>query len=461
MPTCTQCITRGIECGYNKPIRKGRKVATQNLRRSPEQGVVTTFTAFGDQEYPNHESPTETTKHLTQQHVLDMYYDALACFTNVKAIERTELESYLNHLDSDLSYYLNSLYFSIRALCEQRCGMMDAAEESMLFSRTALGNVFYDHSNFFVVCTYCYLSLYESGCGRLKSARFYMELVKFYYSELVKENRPEKVEEMRNLNRMLSAVEMNCQHDHGILASLKKWPESFERLVGVPLPEEWRQVLTQDITLFNYKSVLNIIDMLAQLGHQLKGIHGYSEQVLKLHDMTFPLILNGLRIEILELVNCDAEIKEECALSVTRQTENELFSYAPSGVVPFVVAAAKVHLNIVKSIEKDERMHPTSCFVRSSTNDYVPILVDYFDILQKDLKALQVLSKRYKKVTLFHSELLDDITTTLHRRLLANHLDQQQEQITSALTTSSADDASLFDLPYLTSMEMKDMFTFF
>ena len=67
----------------------------------------------------------------------------------------------------------------------------------------------------------------------------------------------------------------------------------------------------------------------------------------------------------------------------------------------------------MKQIESG--MRPThSTIISSATNK--AITVDYFSILQKDLRALQVLAKRYKRLTLYHSQMMDEMEQIIRRK---------------------------------------------
>jgi len=359
--------------------------------------------------------------HLTNQQTLDMYYNVLSCFTSIPAIDRSSLEKYLSMTDNTTTLHdVNSVFYSIRALCEQHNGLLDAAEESMLLAREAVGKVFYQCSNFLVLSTYTHLSLYESGCGNSTLAKWYMNQI-HYYIEQFGTNRGN---EYRNLYRIYCCLKMNCLDDEDILCSFKKWPIEFERVSGIGFPQQWSQVLSQEVSEENYHDFLNIIDMLERLLVQPPVYN----QVPALHRLSLEVMFNTIKIDILKMVNCDQDVKEACALHITKLTESEFFPLVSQSIIKNIATVASLHLSIVNAIEKGERSHPSACCERNGDH-FIPTIVDYYEILEKDLTALRLLSTRYKKVNLFHSSLINEITRVLTHRMLFNHIGKANEEI--------------------------------
>jgi len=402
-----------VDCGYKIPSRKGRRTTGERESSQPITNVPSSSST---------NTHDETTKHLSSQQVLDMYYGLMCGFAPLKAIERIDLEHYLANAETEPSQDLNAMMFSIRALCEQRVGMMETAEESMELARKALAPIFFENMNYYVISTFVFLALYESGCGRLKTTRYYLTFVKNYIEEFSKETAPEKYEELRKLRRVLGVVELSTASDNDILSDLKRWPSSFEKYIGMPLPDELYQLLSQDVTPHNYKAFLKFVEVMGQLAQNLIKL---TDAEVRLHDFIFPLFMNGLRLEVLKKSGNEQLLMEECATMITNSTEHELFPFCPPIVVAFVASAARVHLGIVKAIERGERRNPERCLLTTHDGETIPITVDYYTILQKDQRALNVLNKKYKKVALFHGDLLEEMTTIVHQRLL-NQLGELQ-----------------------------------
>ena len=144
--------------------------------------------------------------------------------------------------------------------------------------------------------------------------------------------------------------------------------------------------------------------------------------------MVVPMIMHAMRISILSRVNKGKEIIESSALAITLLTENEQFILAPSFVVPHVVLATTIHLQIVKSIEKGERENIEPVQFPNETNMFEVELIDYYDLLGKDLRAINILASRFKKVELFHLDLMREIEEIMQRRSILLLLQQEIEK---------------------------------
>ena len=407
-------MKRGVECSYKTPGRLGR---TPRHRKETIVKPVATSSSSSSESIEE-EAPHVGIKHLGTSQVLDMFYEILCCFPDIVPISRPELEQYLNGLqkgEHSPSHELNSLLFSIRALCEQREGMHEAAEESVALTLSALSPIFDNITSFRTVSSYIYLSMYESGCGRMKSARHYLTFVKFYMQELEQENNEEKYGELRELRRVFGMLELHCTFGENILVEFKLWPSAFEKYVGMPLPNELKELLSQDIDQNNYKSFLKIVDLIAQFSSVCS--HSQSEFQLKVHEFSFPIVLNGLRLEVLKKSGQEQAQAERCAMFITNCTEHELFSLCPPLLIIFMVSAATLHLEIIKSIERGERINPVRMLTYNPEGEATSVFIDYYSVIQKDQRALQLMNSKFKKVELFHGELLRELTNIVHERL--------------------------------------------
>jgi len=183
-------------------------------------------------------------------------------------LERIEFENKLSKEQVDEEYL--ALFYAIRTLCEQRMEMVDAAEESMELSKSALGKIYYDHTNAFVVFSYAYLSVYEAGCGRLQDAKLCMSIVVKYIDEM--KGRSDKANNVLLLRKLFGMVTMSCV-DQDVLSHFKMWPITFEKFFGTQLPQDWNNVLQQEVTESNYKCFMNITNIIEKLLHQRANQH--------------------------------------------------------------------------------------------------------------------------------------------------------------------------------------------
>ncbi|EFC40981.1 hypothetical protein NAEGRDRAFT_80888 [Naegleria gruberi] len=520
LPACSKCVSRGVNCEYKIPRKKGRtakpKTSTEGDQSNrdiasslpswegvsmnpPELDRISTNTApqMADVDVrrisemnmcifnttnagvkPLHSSTTKLLanilssetpygniaktpeKHLDKRKVLDLYFNIFG--NGMPVIERKDFEGYLssksnNSKDDDEEIITEgndimpnkkevyAMFLAIKAICEQRTGLSDLAEETMKKAREALSKFFDEHSNFYVSCCYAFMCIYESGCGRLKTAKYYLQSVNFYLDELSEEEQQNLTIYQKNLKKIRSFCKVCSSNDSGVLSLLKDWPNVFEKTLGIQIPTEWRTLLEQDLTPNNYSTMIKVVETLLHIVRMHLTKTG-SERNLKIFDMGSTIVFHGIRLGILSAVNRGKELIEESALKITFGTENELFLFVPPPIVAHVAAAAKVHLHIVKSIEAGERQNPEVMMVPTVNYGEEPRVgtVDYYEILAKDLRALNILSKRYKKVSLFHKTLMQEMEEIINRKHLMSAL--------NLFTSHSLNDGSKqpTDLPQFT-----------
>jgi len=304
----------------------------------------------------------------------------------------------------------------IKALCEQQIGMKDLAEETLQHARSCLCRVFDRFEDFHVACAYAFLSLYESGCGRMKTAKFYAQSVDFYFNEMTREEAQSMTVYQHTLKRIRGFARLwigNSDH----LAMLPEWPHMFERTHGISVPVEWKETLAQEVGPLNYFSMLQIIDSMYETLRN-HFVEKNSPKFAKIFELVEPMVICAMRIAILTRVDRGRDIVEDSALRITLLTEHEYFVMMPPPIVSHVVLSARIHLHIVKCIERGERENPVLTTL-PSRNGKAPVLglLDYYDVLSKDFRALNMMSCRFKKVNLFYRDLLNEMETVLHQRL--------------------------------------------
>jgi len=456
LPKCKNCIERGTLCIYKTPNRKGRKIAKEFLAATEEQDTDSTRTM---QQNEQSSSDGESVKHLQQSQTLEMYYYVLCTFPAVKAVEREEFEIHLNEYmaagrrASKKSQDMYLMFLAIRALGEQRCSMTEAAEDSMLMCRRELGRVFFEHSNFYVACTYAYLIMYEAGCGRLETAQYYMESVYFYIRNIREEQPRIREKEFNFMKFLLALLDTGCTNDFNLLTIVKQWPDFFSEYLEITLPAEWKVILSQKLDQYNFRAYIKIIDFMDTLASSMRDLPKCDNTI---EDIFSSITTDGMRILVLEAVNEDPALLEQYALKITQTTQHELFTLAPSFIIPYVAAAARSHLNIVKMIEKGLRANPSSCPVMSSTGEIATVIVDYYSVLRHDLHALEVLSKKYQRVKIFHGTYMEEMEQILRTRNVTPPIENNFQQI-NPLYLAYSNHYPSFDL----TEGMRDLFSLF
>ncbi|EFC47028.1 predicted protein [Naegleria gruberi] len=311
----------------------------------------------------------------------------------------------------------------MQGLVEQRFGMESL--RSIEKCRELLSKNFDNFTNYTVACTYKLLSRYEMGYGRVNYSRFYLNCVKSYFDG----NEPKNSFE-RNMKQLIRTAEIVDSHNEMGHLFVKNLPEIFEAITNLPLPDEIIKVLQQDsVNSTNYLDQMKIIEIIVnhtvqfskektnsyKTEEQRKFIDNYLENFKS-------IFLNGLSISMLMRSGQGNELIEEAALKVTYSSETEYFPLLPIFVLPYVALASRFHLQIVKQIENGQTQQ------ESKKN---PTSVDYYEILAKDLLALRVLAKRYKRVEFSYGTMMNEMDEILKKKV-----EQSSQQNVEFSTTS-------------------------
>lgn len=435
LPSCTKCLTRGVTCEYSNPQRKGR-----NSWKPKIHGSDATFSSSHLVEpaiglpYPGAIQHPTTEKHLDKRKVLDIYYT----LNSERLIERQDLERYLSNRTSsrstkdseedlenasefivDNKKEVFAMFLAMKAYYEQQMGM-EGAEETIKKAHEALSKIFDKHSNFYVACAYAFMAGYESACGRVKNAKFYLHFLNFYFDEMSEEEKQNLTIYHKNLKKHQQFITLGCKNDSSIMTLIRDWVEVYETFLGLSFPTVWKSLVTQHLNINNYMLIIKIIETMEQIG-RIHLSKTRDETLLKIFDDAATFVVNGIKIGILSAVGCGRDMIEESAITITKATQSNFFHLLPPFIVPHLVAATKVHMHIVKSIERGERKHFDAVNSPNNVNSTLES-VDYYDVLSKDLRGLRMLGKRFKKVLLQNKKLLDEVEEILQRKQLFSTL---------------------------------------
>lgn len=186
---------------------------------------------------------------------------------------------------------------------------------------------------------------------------------------------------------------------------IQRIPEIFSFFTGKQCPVNWLKLLQQEITSENCFEIWNviqvIIDDLKQVvinsvqrpsTKQAMACYGYSKEYSCMIEPVFTLFSHSVKISILAKSSSPLVkgIIEKCALEITQLTDHEAFPLFPVEIVACILVAGQIHVQIVKMLLQQD----STDFVYNNTN--------YFEILQKDLRAIDILRKRYKILSKFN-----------------------------------------------------------
>ncbi|EFC45363.1 predicted protein [Naegleria gruberi] len=360
----------------------------------------------------NHHQKTNR-PHLDDRQVVELYFGNL--HNNMRLIEKSELEKYLFDKNSILPgrEEVIAMFAAMKATWEQSLGY-EGAEETAKEARTLMGLLFDEHSNYYVACAYGFLAYYEVGCGRFKTARFYIQCIDFYFKEMSEQETQNMTLYQSCLKKFTTYLTMLSKTSGNMIETTLDWVELYEKYMGISLPIDWKLMVSQDLTEFNYMAIIKVIEVILDIG----GIHLKDSPGLTLKNYTVvsSIIFHSLRIKMLTSVNRERDKIEESALRIIEATESEIFIILPPLVVTPIMAACKIHLYIVTLIEKGERKN---CDESSPLGP-----IDYYMVLAKGLRAVKLLGKRFPRVNLYHRNMIQEMESILEKKAFYNSLSE-------------------------------------
>jgi len=411
LPSCSKCVSRGIECQYRTPKRNTSQPQLPKKKKKKKS------TSQIGQPY----FPATQVSSLTKTTILDSYYSYHGL--DFPVIDREELEMYIS--DTCPSDYPNKkevevLFLAIRALCEQTLGHSEEiAKQAIHEAKTALAGVFDRHSNYYVACAYCYMAFIELASHDVKTAKYFLKSVEFYFSELDPKDLNEK---QQLLKRHLAYANSTCNSKYqdnsgNIMDMIRQIPELYYTSTGQRIPPEWNEIVQQEITESNFQNILDVVEtVVSALNLQTDALSKRRDtpvDSLKSNDILTILISNGLKIAILTKAGQRKDLIEEYSLRITLSTNSDLFPYIPVTMISYVALAARVHYHILRAIESGQR-NIYSVGITSLNGETGPI--DYYEILTNDFRALNILKKKLKVSSPYYDGLSNDIAEVLQRR---------------------------------------------
>ncbi|EFC42773.1 hypothetical protein NAEGRDRAFT_58437 [Naegleria gruberi] len=226
--------------------------------------------------------------------------------------------------------------------------------------------------------------------------------------------------------------------DGGFISEI---PRYFTIFTGLKFPTEWISSLNQEVTVSNCFDYLQLLDsifafttrnmrersnieLIASKTNPTLDLDNNSPscifqgdyQYIALYERMLDVVLNGLKIRILTKLGCsgrdrERETIEQAALNITMATQHELFPLFLPYLVPYISAATLVHLRVLK-MNIQSYSSSTSTIVSQHRANNWSTLMYYEDILKKDLRAMQIMAKRFKLVSLNYSKLMKEIEDT-------------------------------------------------
>ena len=313
-----------------------------------------------------------------------------------------------------------AFYLAVSAYAEQVSAHLTLAEETIRRAELEIANISLDHfTHFYFSCACHYVAFYYMGAGKCKKTSYYMNQGSFYFLELDREmNFYER--NLKKIPAFMRGPKLDLLGDFSSL--MQSLPKMFEITTDRKLHEElsggiWDYLKQGHVTRENYGLYLQILDIVqTALGRYRmdlikKTVDCQIDTYFKLEELHDTIILSGMKMFFLSKVpdlSLMANI-EELGLTISLATENELFPYVSAAVTSALAFVCHHHLNTYKTIISEGR--PRILTLTSSSNK--ELVIDYLSVLKKDYRALDLLSKRYKRIVLQNGDLLQEMEQVL------------------------------------------------
>ncbi|KAF0978618.1 hypothetical protein FDP41_002438 [Naegleria fowleri] len=465
LPTCSRCQSKGLECIYeessnNHNYQQPYYLASSSLVRTNSIGNNNNNgNTINNHPYSFHRS---NDRNLLQDSIKKVKLNTLQTYSEIicmgtplfemKQLEEMmflSLDELCNNRKDILSFLL-----SIQALCEQRFGFTDFSEKSIVRAKQILSHVYEDCDNQYVACTFLNFALYFAGEGNKQKARYYLSCVDNFISELkiyangrnLQEALKERQQTMGSDVVLILKNFLVFKYVTDLVASQmnplpdsKTIEETFSLLVGLSLPQEFRKTMAsntlQDPNMLEDR--IKGMEAIYNLIHISCKQEVASDFIQSIYDFVRQVVIGGLRIAYIALakpevstdVNKWTILLEQSALHLSELTQSELFHFISPLLTPFFLLAFNANLEVAKLIERGERSNncPFPNFDDMTRIEGLHVMyprqlahsvVDYFQVVERDLRALRLLSTRYKYV----SEFADTIETFLRERRQTNSL---------------------------------------
>ncbi|KAG2386776.1 hypothetical protein C9374_002520 [Naegleria lovaniensis] len=494
LPTCTRCSTKGIHCEYKEPVFKKAGLmnltantsnanTTNNASENISKKSIDVISIFNSATQDLDESARIAIQSI-KQNTIEAY--CLIVCNGSPPIRQEDLTKLLLTGSQELLRRRDvlALMLAIQGSVEMVFGFADLAEESFNKSRNIIMHYFDDFDNPFAAVTYSIIALFNATIGKPSKARGYLHLTDQFIANWKQKNMVTVVTtespfvESHAHGISLSISNLRVQQMVVELISCETHPvpdiATFEKisldLLGSSLPPKLKEFFKrQHISRDDIDEMLKTFEVFVSLLHYSVKPTFKSEFSVKIHHLNYLLLMNGLRILFLLLAGCNIacatennpehiQLLESSALAISKITEDELFVFVSPYLISFILVAVRTNLEICKMIDRGERENLRPVIIKKERITIPNIvkqyheneLIDYYAVVAKDLRALQVLSKRYRYVAPHTKELEEFLSRRNHeyseqisQLFGASHL--MNQPLSSSFHSSSFYDSGVFN----------------
>jgi len=454
LPGCTECKLKGKECNYPEPMKRGppkTATATHSGYQSSSSSSPTNNSDQQQKTKPRHAPYITRSLDVQQENqeqpisfqTVDLYFDIVSLGCPI--LQRQTMVSIINKpTDQEKRSEEVALMYAIQANCYQRLGKKEEGKRAFSHARQYLSQVFDLLDNFAIAGTFLYLAIYCLGEGSHNLSRYYLNSVQFYVVQnkaILKDN--DYFVHLCKLllytqllleeEETLCALEAQTDHNHVISSDgytmqvyhFKKMIDIFvfvtqsisDGSCGKGIPVQYSETLA-NMTNESTESIMKHLVFIENARSQFSRVE--PEQpggaVKNLTKVMYLLIIDGIRLAILARSPAPSDsVIIETANRISNTSTLPMFPYMPSHLHLVIGNAARIHLSVVKQIQRGER----------PCGD-----INFYEYLKKDLRALVLLAERFTIVEKRQQALIDEISEVLIRKEQQNELISNIQQQT-------------------------------
>ena len=423
---------------YRTPHKRGKGSDAYTQRQAKKETPYTIHISKIEPISSFEENSQTTSDNMSPMKVLELYYTFICRGTYV--IPKSKFEYFvMTTLSQPRSHdeltveeqCLFVLYLAIRSLAEQLCEQVENADKTARMAELELAKMSVEfHTNFYYCCACMYVSLFHHAMGNTEKSNYYSYQAKYYWS-LGKPN-------LDQYELQLKKIELFWKNLYGstmldFRAFVFSMPAIYEVAVDNTLEDHlpegvWDYVKIAQITMSNYKIYMDIMQTVSISIQQYrtqtiaKMVDCNSDTFFQHEQLQATLVYEGVKFNFLNKLSDVAfvPILEEMAHDICLMTEHPLFPFCAPVVFIAILRISEHHLKCCQLVETGLKPR---IFTITSSKTQQPLTIDYLEDLRRDHRALQLLSKRYRFISLQHGDLLMNVELFLSRYQQHQHQD--------------------------------------
>ncbi|EFC37988.1 predicted protein [Naegleria gruberi] len=338
---------------------------------------------------------------------------------------------------------LYALYLALMSVSSQIVADLETVDKYLKKAEIEIATISVEHSTEFywaVACHYLFIGFVGEG-DQYKLGYYLAKVNYFIESQSETCTNPFLKILCANSNLISSRYKTEIFTLQTLLEGTRNMFHFFtnRKVEDVLLPGTWDYMMNTKLSQQNYLLFKQVLDFIFKVFNHckhditksVKDCHG--EDFFKIQRLFACLLSEGFAFMFMKQIpEISFNVMEEIALKITLMTEHELFPVLFLATVGFAIEAGEFHLQICKEIEMG--LKPRTGAVKGVSGRLITF--DYFSILEKDLRALNLLAARYRRITKFYSKLMTEMSQIIERNktidMLVHTISYSEIQTTSS-----------------------------